>query len=280
MWAGKADVLLQFLRTPEGASALLPGDHPLRGRRPDRHHPLLRHAGRGQARADLRGLGAARHLRCRSPQRSSRSLPCSHGAAIYIPTFLWSLGVMKVDPEVYRMVWWALGHSSQQINVAAMVSVWYLLGGADRRRRGAEREDQPHRVRALHPLHLHGVGPPPVGRPGLRPRLESGQHKLFHVHGGARQHDPRLHRAGRDRTGPAAARVRPGTLRLAPPRALGRSRLQRHDLFDHCLRVRRGNHRSHLRDGADQYHRAQHAQRSRGTSTPQSSAGPRWPSWA
>jgi cytochrome c oxidase subunit 1 len=51
-----------------------------------------------------------------------------HGAAIYIPTYLWSLGLMKVDPEVYRMVWWALGHASQQINVAAMVSVWYLLG--------------------------------------------------------------------------------------------------------------------------------------------------------
>jgi cytochrome c oxidase subunit I len=51
-----------------------------------------------------------------------------HGAAIYIPTFLWSLGLMEVDPQIYRLVWWALGHSSQQINVAAMVSVWYLLG--------------------------------------------------------------------------------------------------------------------------------------------------------
>jgi cytochrome c oxidase subunit 1 len=51
-----------------------------------------------------------------------------HGAAIYIPTYLWSLGLMTVDPQVYRMVWWALGHASQQINVAAMVSVWYLLG--------------------------------------------------------------------------------------------------------------------------------------------------------
>jgi cytochrome c oxidase subunit 1 len=51
-----------------------------------------------------------------------------HGAAIYIPTFLWSLGVMNVDPEIYRMVWWGLGHASQQINVAAMVSIWYLLG--------------------------------------------------------------------------------------------------------------------------------------------------------
>ena len=51
-----------------------------------------------------------------------------HGAAIYIPTWLWSLGVMEVDPQVYRLIWWGLGHSSQQINVAAMVSIWYLLG--------------------------------------------------------------------------------------------------------------------------------------------------------
>ncbi len=51
-----------------------------------------------------------------------------HGAAIYIPTFFWSLGWMNVDPQVYRLVWWGLGHSSQQINVAAMVGVWYLLG--------------------------------------------------------------------------------------------------------------------------------------------------------
>jgi cytochrome c oxidase subunit 1 len=51
-----------------------------------------------------------------------------HGAAIYIPTFLWSLGLMDVDPQVYRMVWWGLGHSSQQINVAAMVAIWYMLG--------------------------------------------------------------------------------------------------------------------------------------------------------
>src|SRR5581483_139942 len=50
-----------------------------------------------------------------------------HGAAIYIPTFLWSLVLMNAAPEIYRMVWWGLGHSSQQINVAAHVSIWYLL---------------------------------------------------------------------------------------------------------------------------------------------------------
>jgi cytochrome c oxidase subunit 1 len=53
-----------------------------------------------------------------------------HGAMIYIPTFLWSIGLIKsIDPQIYRMIWWALGHSSQQINVAAMVAVWYMLSG-------------------------------------------------------------------------------------------------------------------------------------------------------
>lgn len=52
-----------------------------------------------------------------------------HGAIIYVPTWLWSIGVIKsVDPEVYRVIWWALGHSSQQINVAAMVAIWYMMG--------------------------------------------------------------------------------------------------------------------------------------------------------
>ena len=37
------------------------------------------------------------------------------------------MGLMEIDPEFYRLVWWGLGHSSQQINVAAMVSIWYLL---------------------------------------------------------------------------------------------------------------------------------------------------------
>ena len=28
-----------------------------------------------------------------------------HGALVYIPTWLWSLGVMQIDPEWYRLVW-------------------------------------------------------------------------------------------------------------------------------------------------------------------------------
>ena len=52
-----------------------------------------------------------------------------HGALIFVPTFLWSLGLMEMDPQIYRLVFWGLGHSSQQINVAAMVAIWYLLAG-------------------------------------------------------------------------------------------------------------------------------------------------------
>jgi len=50
------------------------------------------------------------------------------GAIILIPTFLWSLGLVShIDSLMYRTVWWAFGHSSQQINVAAHVSVWYAV---------------------------------------------------------------------------------------------------------------------------------------------------------
>ena len=50
------------------------------------------------------------------------------GAIILIPTFLWSVGYIKsIDPLTYRMIWWGFGHSSQQINVAAHVSIWYAI---------------------------------------------------------------------------------------------------------------------------------------------------------
>jgi cytochrome c oxidase subunit 1 len=50
------------------------------------------------------------------------------GAIILIPTFLMSIGVVKaVDPLVYRTIWWAFGHSSQQVNVAAHISIWYAV---------------------------------------------------------------------------------------------------------------------------------------------------------
>ncbi len=51
------------------------------------------------------------------------------GAVILIPTWLWSLGLLSnVDPLLYKVVWWGMGHASQQINVSAHVALWYLIG--------------------------------------------------------------------------------------------------------------------------------------------------------
>ena len=42
------------------------------------------------------------------------------GVFTYVPVFFWSLGMMNLDPEVYRLNFWSLGHPAQQINLAAM----------------------------------------------------------------------------------------------------------------------------------------------------------------
>jgi cytochrome c oxidase subunit 1 len=50
------------------------------------------------------------------------------GAIILIPTWLWSIGyISHIDTVMYKLVWWAMGHSSQQINMAAQVSIWYAI---------------------------------------------------------------------------------------------------------------------------------------------------------
>jgi len=50
------------------------------------------------------------------------------GAITFLPTFLWSLGLISgIDPGVYRVLFWAFGHPAQQVNLAATVAVWYGL---------------------------------------------------------------------------------------------------------------------------------------------------------
>lgn len=50
------------------------------------------------------------------------------GAIILIPTWLWSMGLISgIDTLMYKLVWWGMGHSSQQINVAAHISIWYAI---------------------------------------------------------------------------------------------------------------------------------------------------------
>ncbi|MFQ5810998.1 MAG: cbb3-type cytochrome c oxidase subunit I, partial [Armatimonadota bacterium] len=48
------------------------------------------------------------------------------GAVILIPTFLWSIGLIgHLDSLMYKLIWWGMGHASQQVNVSAHVAVWY-----------------------------------------------------------------------------------------------------------------------------------------------------------
>ena len=50
------------------------------------------------------------------------------GAVIMIPTWLWSLGLIhNIDAQMYRLVFWALGHSTQQMNIVMHITIWYTL---------------------------------------------------------------------------------------------------------------------------------------------------------
>ncbi len=50
------------------------------------------------------------------------------GAIAYIWFFLYQIGLVPtIDAEMYRVTWWLLGHGTQQINLVAMVTSWYLL---------------------------------------------------------------------------------------------------------------------------------------------------------
>jgi cytochrome c oxidase subunit 1 len=52
------------------------------------------------------------------------------GAVAYGMLFLQSIGLMEsVDPATYRLFFWGIGHGAQQVNLAAMVAVWYALIG-------------------------------------------------------------------------------------------------------------------------------------------------------
>lgn len=51
------------------------------------------------------------------------------GALAMVPAYLWSLGVIEnFDAAVFRNFFWGFGHPAQQVNLAAMVSIWYALG--------------------------------------------------------------------------------------------------------------------------------------------------------
>jgi len=50
------------------------------------------------------------------------------GAVILIPTLFHSLGYIgSIDALMYRVIWWGMGHASQQVNVAAQIACWYAI---------------------------------------------------------------------------------------------------------------------------------------------------------
>lgn len=55
------------------------------------------------------------------------------GAIILIPTFLWSLDqwglplIANIDPIMYRVIWWGMGHGSQQINISVHIAILYVI---------------------------------------------------------------------------------------------------------------------------------------------------------
>jgi len=58
------------------------------------------------------------------------------GLITYVPTLLWRIGYFEsIDAAWYRQMYWIIGHGSQQINLVAMITVWYFLthvvGGAE-----------------------------------------------------------------------------------------------------------------------------------------------------
>jgi cytochrome c oxidase subunit 1 len=137
----------------------------------------------------------------------------SSGAIILIPTFLMSIGLInEVDPLIYRTIWWAFGHSSQQINVAAHISIWYAVAAiafgakpmSERVSRGA------FLLYILFPATRQC--PPPACRPRHQYRVESGEHQLLHVLCCAGIHDPRPVHPWRHGSGPACARLQQGSV--------------------------------------------------------------------
>jgi len=58
------------------------------------------------------------------------------GITALTPAFLWRIGFFEhLDAAWYRQMFWTIGHGSQQINLLAMITVWYfmthVIGGAE-----------------------------------------------------------------------------------------------------------------------------------------------------
>ena len=217
-----------------------------------------------QAGEDLRGLAAAGGLRRGDGGDHRRDHAGARRGDLHPDLPLVARADATVDPQVYRMVWWALGHSSQQINVAAMVAIWYMLGaltvGAVVLNEKISRSAFVLYILFISMASAHHL----LVDPGHRAGVEDREHQLLHVHGGARLDDPRLHRAGRHGARHAAARLHRRACSTGCAARRGAIRASARWCFSVVVfgfvgGITGVTHRHR----ADQHHRAQHAARSR-----------------
>ena len=113
------------------------------------------------------------------------------GAIILVPTYLWSLGLISyIDPLMYKLIWWAMGHSSQQINVAAHVAVWYAIAAIVLNAKPlSEKVSRTAFLMYIFFLQLASAHHMLV-EPGAEFGMEGLQHQLRHLPRRARQPDP------------------------------------------------------------------------------------------
>ena len=119
------------------------------------------------------------------------------------------------------MVWWALGHSSQQINVSAHVSIWYLIAAVVLGAKPlSEKVSRGAFLLYILFLQLASAHHLPV-RPGHERRVEGAEHLVLHVLRGDGLDDPRLHGSGLRRSRPASQGLHQRPVRVAAQGALG-----------------------------------------------------------
>ena len=157
------------------------------------------------------------------------------GAIVLLPTFLWSIGLVgEINVLAYRMIWWAFGHSSQQINVAAHVSVWYAIAAIVFGARPLS-EKVSRTAFLMYILFLQLERASPARRPGAQLQLQDVQHKLCDVSGRNGVHGARTHSAGFHRSSTAGKGAYRRPLYLVAQSTLGQSGLFRHVHFTDWL---------------------------------------------
>ena len=179
------------------------------------------------------------------------------GAIILIPTFLWSVGIVSnIDPLMYKLIWWGMGHSSQQINVSAHVAIWYAIAaivlGAKPLSEKVSRAAFLLYILFLQLASAHHL----LVEPALSSEWKSLQYELRHVSCRARQHDPRHDGARLDRGGAARQGIQSRTVPVATQGAMGKPGVCGHVPVARDVRIPGGHFRGRHGHRTDQSHHA------------------------